>query len=170
MNGSMLDALRLMVGKYPGGRPALAVRLNKSDDTLRKELAGLTNYKMGAHDANEISAMCIEARSEDCYAYLIVLNASAGGHFMQLPSLDHLSGDTRRGFNRVLREFSDVVDEVAEIDDGHDLDRARRGPTLHQVRKVRKEWLELVGVGNEFVRSLDIERAALKPKHGRVKG
>jgi hypothetical protein len=35
-----LDALRKMVDHYPGGRAAVALRLGKTDEVLRKELSG----------------------------------------------------------------------------------------------------------------------------------
>lgn len=166
MQGSMLDAIRLMVDHYPGGRPALAVRLGLADDTLRKQIAGQKPYILAATTASQVSAMCIEVQSDHCYAYIGILNAEAGGHFMRLPSMDGMCGDTARRFSKVLREFSDVAEEVARLEEGVNPERPNRGPTGARVRRVTKEWLELVSAGNAFVQWLQASVAASKKLHG----
>lgn len=74
-----LDALRRMVANYPGGRPALAARLGKSDEVLRKELSGSSaHHKMGLADSEEIAAMCREAGSAEAHALGTVFSFKAG--------------------------------------------------------------------------------------------
>jgi len=74
-----IDALRKMVDHFPGGRPAMAQRLGNTDEVLRKKLSGAPTHKLGAIEANEISELCIEAQSLHCYAYVNVVNNTAGG-------------------------------------------------------------------------------------------
>lgn len=150
-----LDTLRLMADRYPGGRPAIALRLHKSDETLRKELAGTPGFKLGQQDAKDISMMCIEVHSDMCFAYIDLLNAEAGGQFFRMPGSE---SETHRRFSSVLREFSDVADEVAELDDDEAAALAagrRPGLRRDRVRRVRKEWMELVHEGNCFVGGLE---------------
>lgn len=74
-----LDALRRMVASYPGGRHALAARLGKSDEVLRKELSGSsTHHKMGLADAEQIAEMCSEVGSPDACALGTVFSFKAG--------------------------------------------------------------------------------------------
>lgn len=74
-----LDALRRMVANYPGGRAALAVRLGKSDEVLRKELSGSSaHHKMGLGDAEQIAEMCREAGSAEAHALGTVFSFRAG--------------------------------------------------------------------------------------------
>ena len=74
-----LDALRRMVASYPGGRSALAARMGKSDEVLRKELSGTSvHHKMGLADAEEIAAMCQEVGSPEAHALGTVFSFKAG--------------------------------------------------------------------------------------------
>lgn len=101
-----LDALRRMVAGYPGGRPALAVRLNKSDEVLRKELSGSVHHKMGLADAEEIATMCREAGSPDAHALGTIFSFRAG--MLALP-------DCPTGERCLVRAASAAVHEVADV-------------------------------------------------------
>lgn len=103
-----LDALRRMVAGYPGGRPALAVRLNKSDEVLRKELSGSVHHKMGLADAEEIATMCREAGSPDAHALGTIFSFHAG--MLALPAAP-VAGGTRC----LTRATATAVHEVADV-------------------------------------------------------
>lgn len=105
-----LDALRRMVANYPGGRAALAARLGKSDEVLRKELSGSSaHHKMGLADAEEIATMCHEAGSADAHALGTVFNFKAG--LLALPVLT--MGDERHCLSKAtalaVHESADVL-------------------------------------------------------------
>ena len=71
-----LDALRCMVVNYPGGHAALAARLGKFDEMLRKELScASTGHKM-----------CLEAGNPEAHALGTVFSFKAG--LLSLPVMD----------------------------------------------------------------------------------
>jgi len=104
---NQLDALKKMCDHYPGGRAALAVRLGKSDEVLRKELSGDPKFKMGVIDASAISAMCIEANSAHCNAYATAVAQECGG-FIALEVRDMTKQDLRSEMAGLLKECSDA--------------------------------------------------------------
>ena len=72
----LLDGLRHAVTKYPGGRPAIAARLGKSDEVLRKELAGTSpQHKLGLTDAQHIIEMCGE-QGVDTASFRVAVDAA----------------------------------------------------------------------------------------------
>jgi hypothetical protein len=122
-----VDAIRLMVKSYPGGADALAVLVGKSGETLRKEIAGASGYKLGVNDACTISEACIAVKSEHCYAYANAVAVNCGG-FVQLEVVDpmaarNLAMDTAG----MLRECSNVVSDVTQaLSDGAVSDNERK--------------------------------------------
>ena len=115
---SILDNLRLMVRHYPGGINSLAPRLNKAVSTLEKELRCAEGFKLGALDAEEISAMCIEANSPHCYDYANALAARCGG-FIELPASGPSQKPLQAVFADLMKEASDVLTcGVAGMSDG----------------------------------------------------
>lgn len=104
-----LDALRRMVANYPGGRTALAARLGKSDEVLRKELSGASSsHKMGLADAEEIACMCNEAASPEAHALGTVFSFKAG--FLTLPVVDTTSASLC-----LFKATSQAVHEAADV-------------------------------------------------------
>jgi hypothetical protein len=114
-----LDALRKMVDHYPGGRAAIALRLDKSDEVLRKELSGSPSHKLGVVDAETIANLCREAGSEHRAAYANAVASITGGGF-RLPVIDMASPGavvSLQGFSAaVMRETADVAVTIAEGD------------------------------------------------------
>lgn len=106
---SILDALRRSVDSVPGGRPVVAVRIGKSDEVLRKELAGSPTHKMGASDAIAIARICVEAGTDHCYAYASAVAAECGGRFEAADP-----GDRSLGRGPVLRA-SDLMRETSDV-------------------------------------------------------
>lgn len=105
-----LDALRKMVDHYPGGRAAVAARLGKTDEVLRKELSGAASHKLGVVDAAAINEMCAEAHSEHCESLATSISAGAGG-FVALPvrEMGSQKQDLRTDMAQLLKECSDAV-------------------------------------------------------------
>jgi len=138
-----LDALRRMVAGYPGGRPALAVRLNKSDEVLRKELSGSVHHKMGLADAEEIATMCREAGSPDAHALGTIFSFHAG--MLALPAAPAVGGARclTRAAATAVHEVADVLVAITQSKaDGNisDNDRAyvlrEMGQTLAAMQEV----------------------------------
>lgn len=139
-----LDALRRMVAGYPGGRPAMAVRLNKSDEVLRKELSGSSaHHKMGLADAEEIATMCREAGSPDAHALGAIFSFHAG--MLALPAASAGAGPRclTRAAATAVHEVADVLVAIAQSKaDGNisDNDRAyvlrEMGQTLAAMQEV----------------------------------
>ena len=112
-----LDALRKMVDNYPGGRAAMALRLGKTDEVLRKELSGAQSHKLGVTDAETINSLCRDANSEHRAAYANSVTSTSGGLF-RLPVVDMISPAAvvnLQSFSAaVMRETADVAVSVAE--------------------------------------------------------
>lgn len=104
-----LDALRRMVASYPGGRTALAARLGKSDEVLRKELSGSsTHHKMGLADAEEIATMCHEVGCAEAHALGTIFSFKAG--MLTLPVID-----MGKGSFCLNSKTADAVREAADV-------------------------------------------------------
>lgn len=155
------DALRLMSRHYPGGLAVLAVRLGKSEETLRKELAGDTKFKLGLRDALAISEMCIEAQSEHCYAFV---NAIAGkaGNLIALPVREMGTKQELRGeMAGLLKECSDAFGVLTDaLSDDRISDNERR--------HVERELGELAGRLQAVHRGVRENNEASKPAHLRT--
>jgi hypothetical protein len=104
-----LDALRKMVDHYPGGRAAVAARLGKTDEVLRKELSGATSHKLGVVDATMIAEMCADAHSQHASAFANGLAALTGA-FVALPVREMVGKqDLRQDAAALLKEGTDVL-------------------------------------------------------------
>ncbi|MDN8612762.1 phage regulatory CII family protein [Variovorax ginsengisoli] len=111
-----LDALRKMVDHYPGGRAAIAVRLGKTDEVLRKELSGSHSHKLGMVDAETIAELCHDAKSEHRHALVNTLSTRSGG-FISLPVFEMPgAANLQRTMSDVIREMSDVSISTIEGD------------------------------------------------------
>jgi hypothetical protein len=155
-----LDALRMMVDHYPGGRAVLAVRLGKTDEVLRKELSGAPSHKLGLMDAVRISDMCIEARTEHCHAFMNSLAGSCGG-FIQLPVVDMESTNLEHKLTEAVREFADVTISTLEANaDGVISD--------NDEKRIRKEIGEVRAALNHLELSVRRKNAAGKLAHLRA--
>jgi hypothetical protein len=155
------DSLRLMVASYPGGREAMAVRLGITDELLRKELSGAPSHKLGVGRAELISEICIEAQSENCYAYVNALNARSG-KLLELPVIDMVDKqDIRAGMARMLKECSDAVLVLTKaLDDDTISD--------NEMRQIQHEVLELLASAQSVLNAARSNNAASKPTHLRA--
>lgn len=149
-----LDALRRMVASYPGGRAALAIRLGKTDEVLRKELSGVQTHKMGLADAEEIAAMCHEVGSPDQHALATVFSLRSGS-LLELPVVEMGLGGKCLATSTAsaVHECADVLLAVTRAkSDGHISDNDKRA--------VRKEIGETVAALQAALQALDHEHAA----------
>lgn len=108
-----LDALNRAIDALPGGRPVVAVRLNKTIEVLRKELSPASSHKLGADDAIAIARMCVEAGSPHAYDYAQAVAAECGGRFEYGDAAPHAANPMER-ISDLMRETSDVTGTFIE--------------------------------------------------------
>ncbi|MDH1293865.1 transcriptional regulator [Comamonas terrigena] len=125
-----LDALRMAVNQYPGGRTAIAARLNKSDEVLRKELAGTSSqHKLGLVDTQHIVEMLGE-QGVDCSGFKVAVDAACvAPASLASMCLHMLAADG-------TKEATDVAIEIARsLSDQHmsDNDRKRADREIQHV-------------------------------------
>lgn len=155
----ILDSVRRAVRHYPGGCEAVAARLGKSPSTLEKELRAAPQYKLGAVDAAEIAAMCVELGTPHALDYPTRLAEAVGGTLLLLPSADGADGDalTALALAELVREFSDVVSAVAAADADGEISR-------NEIVQVRAQWAELVAKGQQCMQLLEAKHSATMRK------
>lgn len=106
------DALALMVKHFPGGLEVVALRVGKPAETLRKEIGGNAGFKLGLDTAVLISDLCIDAKSEHCYAFVNSVSGPAG-RFIELPVREMVEKqDLRQDAAVMLKEGTDVLSEL----------------------------------------------------------
>lgn len=130
-----LDAMRRMVAAYPGGRPAVATRMGKTDEVLRKELSGVQTHKLGLADAEEIALMCHEAGVVEAISLATVLSFGVG-QFLKLPEPDQsLPSNLLASTARAVHECSDVLLAVTNAKaDGNISDNDKKA-VLHEIQE-----------------------------------
>lgn len=134
----------------------LAVRLGKGEETLRKEIAGDSKFKLGMRDALAISEMCIEAQSEGCYSFV---NAIAGkaGHMVALPVRDMAPAQNMRAdMAGMLKECSDAFGVITEA-------LADERISDNEMRQISREMGELFGKAQEVLQQARARNEASKP-------
>ncbi|MDM0011972.1 transcriptional regulator [Variovorax sp. J22P168] len=153
---SPLDAMRLMIDNYPGGRAAVAVRIGKSEEVLRKETSGHGAFKHGLADAVTISDMCIEAQSPHCYAFVNEV-AGRAGRLVELPAHEGANKqDIRADVAGLLKECSDTVAVVTEA-------LADETISDNELRHVEREIEELVERAQAVCAGARARHAASRP-------
>ena len=145
---NVLDSVRCAVRHYPGGVDAVAQRLGKSPSTLEKELRAAPQYKLGAVDAAEIAAMCVEVGSDHAVDYPSRVAEAVGGMLVLLPQ-GQLSGDavTGQALAQLMREFADLVSAAAAADADGQI-------STNEIQDVRTKWAALVADGQSLMRHL----------------
>lgn len=162
---NLLDSLRRAVRRYPGGVDAVALRLGKSPSTLEKELRGAPQYKMGAEDAAEIAAMCMEVGSEHAADYPTRVAEAVGGTLMLLPTgAGFADGVTAQGVAALMRECADVVSAAAAADADGQVSR-------NELANIERQWAELVAAGQQLMQHMQARHQATMAKwHARDSG
>lgn len=156
---NVLDSIRRAVRHYPGGVDAVAARLGKSPSTLEKELRAAPQYKLGATDAAEIAAMCMEVHSANALDYPTRLAEAVGCTLLPLPhgSIDSAEPVTAVALATLVREFADVVTAAATADADGEI-------STNEMRQICEQWAELVGGGQQFMQRLEAKHEATMAK------
>jgi hypothetical protein len=152
-----LDAIRLIVANFPGGLEVVALRIGKPAETLRKEIAGAQNFKLGVVHAAQISAMAIDAQSPHCYAFI---NAIAGdsGRMLELPirDVEVSKQDLRTDAASLMKEGTDVLMELnAALADEQISD--------NELARIEREAAEVLERTQAIVRGARARNLAGKP-------
>ena len=116
---NVFDASRRMIANYSGGIEAVAPRLNKSPDTVAKELRNRNGYKWGAADALLLTEMCVEERVPDATAYAEVVARAAHCRLVPLPTMPDLPlsnavATIASTSNAVHKLISEACDDLAD--------------------------------------------------------
>lgn len=111
---SALDALRRGADHVPGGRAVVAVRLGKTDEVLRKEIAGGSSHKLGAIDALLIASMACDAGTPHCHDYAAYVAHECGGRFEPLQSSDAGATSPVAKVSKLVLETSHITSAVIE--------------------------------------------------------
>lgn len=156
----ILDSVRRAVRHYPGGVDAVAARLGKSPSTLEKELRAAPQYKLGAVDAAEIAAMCVEQGSDYGLEYPTRIAEAVGATLLVLPrGTDVPDGVTAQTLASLVREFADVVSSATLADADGEISR-------NELLAVERQWAELVAAGQGLMRHLGAKHQATMRKWG----
>lgn len=117
---NILDTVRRQARGYPGGIEAVALRLGKSASTLEKELRGAPGFKLGAEDAAEVSAMCVEVGSQHAMAYATAVAAHMNCMLVPMPAdVDTDDSECLRAAAETARQAAQHMAEVfAALADG----------------------------------------------------
>lgn len=151
---SPLDAARLTAEDYPGGVPAMALRLGKSWESLRKEMSppdGST-AKLGLLDA-----LRMMTRSGD-YRIADAIEAELGRFALPLPVLDNAVPNDALAdhFVHISKEFGEVLQETAV--------RAADGDISdNDVAAVEEQWGQLMAAGSAMLKHLVALNAQRRP-------
>lgn len=157
-----LDELRRMVRNYPGGRPVIAQRLGKSDETLRKELEGAQGFKLSVLVALEIQAYCVEVGSNLAHEFAHVVAREAGGQFV--PNASVTTG--RLGVTESLsHQTKEVAEMVLAVLSSINSDDGGAGISNNKLRKIQSESMEAVQAINNLVMACERLNQAVKPVH-----
>jgi hypothetical protein len=152
------DAALHLARRYPGGLEALAPRLGKHPETLRKELTGVSGYKWGVEDEEVLIAMCIAANVPDALAPITAAAANLGALLIPLPQALDGGSDVFHRLAQTAQEFSKFMKDVAEaIEHGK--------VTANELRKSERDLAELVADGQGCVALLRKMHDGAKPAH-----
>lgn len=112
-----LDVIDRNVRGFPGGVPAMAIRLGKHQGTLRSELKPPVGSvaKLGWLDALQVMDLCHQVGMRDAYAPLDVVERERGRVFIStIPIVDGVAQEGLAArVARLAKEFSDFMSEVA---------------------------------------------------------
>ncbi len=151
-----LDSLKLMVDHYPGGRAAVAQRIGKTEEVLRKELSGAPTHKMGVIDACAISSMCMEVRSENCNMFATSVAGASGG-FIAL-EVREMAGkqDLRADMVGLLKECTDVIQKLTEA-------LADESISDNERKSIERELLDVTEKVQDILKGTRSRHAASQP-------
>lgn len=152
------DAARLLARRYPGGIDALAPRLGKRADTLRKELTGVEGYKWGVDDEEQLMELCRAAGVADPLAPLSAGAINSGALLIPLPQSMDVGGDTWNCLAEASKRFGTLVQDIGAA-------VADNTVTANELRTVEADFGALVSTGQSCLTHLRARHEEGKPAH-----
>ncbi len=155
-----LDACLQLARRYPGGIEALASRLHRRPDTLRKELTGVEGYKLGVDEEETIVALCQAAGVRDALAPLTAAAANAGALLLPLPAVPAGEQPSLQRLAEAAREFGEFAGALAQAE-------ADGAISANERRRIEREGGELVAAIQAVMAAVAREQEASRPAHVR---
>lgn len=160
---SAVDSVNRGVIHYPGARAALRARLfpEKADDSLRKELSGISSHKLGLADGIAIAAMCCELKTPHCYDLASFVAQECGGRFEPVDGAGPVAGaaSPMTKISKLVLETSHVTGAViAAMQDGVISD--------NELAQIEREIAEAEEVLRKLRQAARAVNAAGKPNRG----
>lgn len=154
------EALRLAL-RYPGGIDALAGRMSKRPDTLRKELTGVHGYKFGVDEEELLIALCIGARVLDPLAPITAAAVNAGAMVIPLPVALDEGSSSFAVLAETAKEFGEFMASVAES-------AADGRISANEIKRIERESGDLVSRVQACVAHMHAMHEGSKPSHLRA--
>lgn len=134
----VLDAAFALVRAYPGGASSLAPRIGKAHGTLSHEVSGRQGSKLGLDDAVALSVLSGDLRVLNAFA------AELGCLVLQLPVATDAGNDVMQRVGQAAKEFGEFLSEVTT-------DAADGDISTNDLRRIEKEWGDLMAVGQQLM-------------------
>ena len=150
------DAALLLARRYPGGIEAVASRMGKKADTLRKELTGIDGYKWGVDEEELLVHLCHSAKVADPLSPLTASLLNFGAVVLLLPETSDSDSPTFRCLAEAAQEFGSFMASAADaLADGK--------VSANEMRNVEREFGELVSKGQHCLARMAAIHDAGKP-------
>lgn len=150
------DAALHLARRYPGGIEAVAARMGKRPDTLRKELTGVEGYKWGVEDEELLVSLCQAAGVPDCLAPLNAAAANAGALVIPLPAQDGMSGGAWACLATAVEKFGTLARDYGAA-------FADNVITANELRTIERDFGCVVAAGQSCIGELQRQHHAGKP-------
>lgn len=153
------DAALRLAHRFPGGLEAVAHRMGKRADTLRKELTGVHGYKWGVDDEELLMDLCAASGVEEPLAPLTA--TAANRSFLLLPFITvegAEEGESFKAMAEMARKFSEFIGSIAEAwADGR--------VTANELKRGEREAAGLVAGLQRLLARLRAAHESGKPRH-----
>ena len=155
---NILDAVRQLAKGYPGKLEAMALRLGKSDSTLRKEISSISGYKLGFEDVEEMTHFAIEANQPNALIVVTTFAATFGQMLVPLPDADLLAG------NNCMLRLADTAKEYSELCRETAGDLADGKVSDNEMLRINRQTAALIASLYSMTKSLAALNEAGKPR------
>jgi hypothetical protein len=155
---NILEAARDLAKNYPGSYGAMAQRLGKHPDTLRREVNASPGFKLGLEDAEEMTQFAREVAQTNALVLLSAFAANCGQMLMPLPGSPQQQDECMVRLAALAREFSDLVAEVSgDLSDGH--------VSGNELKRIEGKGGEVISALQSLLASVHSRHEAGKPSN-----
>jgi hypothetical protein len=157
------DANLQLARRYPGGIEALAQRLGKRPDTLRKELTGVQGYKFDIDEEEMLVALCQAAGVRDALAPITAAAVNAGALIIELPSAATGETPSLQCLAQAAREFGEFAAALAQAESDGRI-------SANEKKDIEREGAQLVAAIQACIAGIARQYEATRPAHVRSVG